>query len=74
MMFQIFTVPDCKWCTKAKELASDMGYEIEELDFYGLSMWEWEQLIGKVPATAPQILVNGEYIGGCVDFMKWIEN
>jgi glutaredoxin len=73
-MFQIYTVPNCTWCDKAKKLAEELGYEIEELDFYAPSMWEWEELTGKVPSTAPQILVDGEYIGGCMDFIEWTEN
>ena len=45
-MFQIYTVPNCTWCDKAKKLAEELGYEIEEFDFYAPSMWEWEELTG----------------------------
>ena len=73
-MFKIYTVPNCKWCDKAKEVAADVGFEIEELSFYEPSMWEWEESIGYIPSTAPQIFIDGVHIGGCMDFIEWIEN
>lgn len=73
-MFKIYTIDPCKWCVKAKELAEELGYEIDERDFYAPSMWEWEEMIGFVPSTAPQIFVDGEYIGGCTDLISWIED
>lgn len=68
---QIFTVPNCRWCVRAKEIAESLGMEIEEFDFYSMSPNEWLDLIGIVPQTAPQIFVDGEYIGGCSDFIEW---
>ena len=73
-MFQIYTVPNCKYCEKAKVVANEYGFEIEELDFYQPTVYEWQEISGKVPMTAPQIFVDGEYIGGCDDFIKWIES
>jgi glutaredoxin len=72
--FQVYTVPDCKWCDKAKNLADELGYDIEELDWYSPSMQDWINLLGWVPMTAPVIFVDGEYIGGCVDFIEWTES
>jgi glutaredoxin len=73
IMFEIYTVPNCKWCDKAKELATGLGYDIVENDFYAPSTWEWLEWTGSVPQTAPQIFVDGEHIGGCSDFMEFID-
>lgn len=73
-MLKIYTVPNCKWCDKAKEAATEEGFTIEEASFYDPSMWEWEEMIGFIPTTAPQIFVDGVHIGGCMDFLEWLEN
>lgn len=73
-MLVIYTINPCKYCDKAKEVANEYGYDIEERNFYEPSMWEWQEMTGKVPKTAPQIFVDGVYIGGCDNFIEWIEN
>jgi glutaredoxin 3 len=72
LMFEIYTVPNCKWCDKAKEIAARAGYDIVENDFFAPSTWEWLEWTGSVPQTAPQIFVDGDHIGGCQDFMEFI--
>jgi glutaredoxin len=54
--------------------ADELGYDIVERDFYEPSVLEWEELIGYTPTTAPQIFVDGEHLGGCVDFIEWTES
>lgn len=70
----IYTIPDCKWCDKAKEVAAEYGYEVEVKDWYEPSMWDWEALIGYVPTTAPQIFLDGEHIGGCTQLIEYLES
>jgi glutaredoxin 1 len=73
MKFVIYTIPNCTFCVRAKALAEQMGFDIEERDFYALDMWEWLAKIGEAPETAPQIFVEGVYIGGCNAFEDWAE-
>lgn len=73
-MLVIYTIDPCSYCDKAKKVASEYGYVVEERDFYEPSMWDWESMTGKVPKTAPQIFYKDQHIGGCQDLIEWIEN
>lgn len=70
-VMQIYTLPNCGWCDRAKALA-DGEFDIIESSFYEPSMWDWENLLGFVPKTAPQIFIDGEYIGGFADFEEYL--
>jgi glutaredoxin len=72
-MLVIYTIDPCSYCDLAKEYGLEYGYEIEERDFYAPSMWDWEVMTGQVPKTAPQIFVDDVYIGGCNEFINWLE-
>ncbi|ABG41844.1 Glutaredoxin-family domain protein [Paraglaciecola sp. T6c] len=59
----IFTKPGCPFCTKAKALLTEKGYEFEELvmgkeiTFTGMKAISGND-------TWPQVFINGQHIGG----------
>lgn len=60
----IYSGPNCAYCTQAKELAEQRGYEVNYLDITEVSPKEWIDKIGSVPRSVPQIFLGDEYIGG----------
>lgn len=70
----IYSIPNCKWCDRAKELLSEYGYDYEDRDWYAPAMWEWEEMMGAIPKTAPQIFEGDHYIGGYVDLVEYLES
>lgn len=64
----------CPFCDKAKALLKSKGYEIEERKIG--DGYTKEQLLEAIPSakTVPQILLNGEYVGGFTELQAYLEN
>ena len=59
----IFTKPGCQYCAKAKKLLQEQGLAYEEIVLgTDASTVSVRAITGK--ATAPQVFIGGEYIGG----------
>jgi glutaredoxin len=74
----VFSKPSCPNCVKAKKLLDDRGvaYETRELgvDISADELFEHFDNLGlDRPRTAPQIFLNGDYIGGYDQLAKYIE-
>jgi len=68
MKVVIYSKPQCPYCDMAKRLAEQKGYDLE---VYMLGEdFEREQLMETFPGarTFPQIIVDGEKIGGYDNF------
>jgi len=66
MNIKIYSKPNCVYCTKAKALVKGLELQYEELMF-GKDFNTPEELyeaIGKKVRTMPQIMIEGELIGG----------
>ena len=66
MNIKIYSKPNCVYCTKAKALVKGLKLQYEELIF-GKDFNTPEELyeaIGKKVRTMPQIMIEGELIGG----------
>jgi len=60
----VWSKVQCPFCDMAKTLLKNKGIEFEER-MIGVN-WTREQLLESIPQarTVPQIILNGEYIGG----------
>jgi glutaredoxin-like protein len=66
----IFTKPGCPHCAKAKETLKEKGFFFEEVVLgKDATMTSIRAITGK--ATAPQIFIGGDYIGGNDDLQKY---
>jgi glutaredoxin len=61
MEVRIWTLPDCKWCVKAKKLIEAQG-------------WDYVELSQKYPGypTVPYIQIEGEGIGGFTELAGFL--
>jgi glutaredoxin len=66
----IYSKPNCPYCVSAKQFLSSKGYTFEE-KLVGV-MATREELLEAAPnaLTVPQILINGNLIGGYDDLVK----
>jgi len=73
-MIEIYGKPACPQCDKAKAICEMRGleydYKLVDVDFTK------EELFEQFPTarTFPQIKVNGEAVGGCDDFVQYLED
>ena len=73
MKVEIYSKPQCPCCTQAKALAEREGYELtyKMLD----EDFDRETLMETFPGarTFPQIIVDGEKIGGFTEFKALVD-
>ncbi len=74
MIVEIYSKPQCPFCVQAKALAEREGYDLtyKMLD----EDFDRETLMETFPGarTFPQIIVNGDKIGGYQEFKKLIDS
>ena len=74
MKVEIYSKPQCPFCVQAKALAEREGYELtyKMLD----EDFDRETLMETFPGarTFPQIIVDGEKIGGYTDYAQLVSD
>lgn len=67
----IFSKPGCPFCLEAKALLKEHGLGFEEIVLSGaISYQTLRTVTGR--ATAPQIYIDGEHVGGLTDLKAWL--
>lgn len=75
---EIFTIPTCPFCQKAKALLADNYLDFNEYDIshneeeLRKKLGEAFNIEGRV--TVPQIVINGKHIGGYSDLKEIIRD
>ena len=66
----ILTREGCGYCTRAKQLLKDLGYDYVELS---LDHRNRSRIVGAITGagTVPQVFVNGQRIGGLEELERW---
>lgn len=75
---EIFTIPTCPFCQKAKALLTDNYLDYNEVDI-SHDEEEYRKKLGetfdiKDRVTVPQIVINGKHIGGYSDLKEIVNN
>ena len=73
-MIEIYGKDNCPYCDKAKALCEKYGYQFEYLELG--KDFEREAVLTEFPEarTFPQIIINGQKIGGYEQMVKYIED
>lgn len=71
----VWSKDPCPFCDRAKNLLKLKGIEFEERNIT-TGNWTKEQLVESVPGarTVPQILINGQLIGGFNELQQHLQN
>lgn len=74
MRAEVYTKPNCPFCTKAKALLNEKGYAITEFDVNDETIKK--MLLEQVPGArmVPQIFVEGDYVGGYDALLDYFDN
>ena len=80
---KIYTSIGCSYCKLAKRFFDDRGWEYEEIDIsnmfedelmtIGKGIFSRPRMSSAKRMTVPQIIIDGEAIGGYVDLIKLID-
>ena len=72
----IYTKHGCPFCAAVKNLFDSKGFEYEEINFFGLSEAELDELMKKTNEwkTASMIFIDGKFYGGYEDIKKLNES
>lgn len=76
MIATIYTKPNCKFCTLAKELfdEADILYDEVSATVQRETLFRLvNAAIGADPQTVPQIFIDGTYIGGHAELVRWFD-
>lgn len=68
----IYSKPDCGFCVKAKEFM--WGADIDYVESTVGRDIMWENVVARAPVditTVPQIWIDGQYVGGYNELVKW---
>ena len=73
MNFAVYTRTGCPYCTKIKQVLDGKGYNYVEykLGEHYSSKAFYEQFGDG--ATFPQVVLNGENLGGCQESIKYMQ-
>lgn len=65
----------CKWCDTAKEICEEnkIPMEFVDLEAEGIDGAALSEICGKPVRTVPQIFIDGEYVGGCTEFVAELQ-
>ncbi len=75
MKVEIYTKDNCVWCTRAKNLMSDLQISYLEHDLSDDDeRKEFYESIGEGVSTVPQVYINGNRIGGYKELSRWLES
>lgn len=66
-LVEVFSGPQCSYCTRAKALLSSKGIAYQEYDVSASDNRASMQQRLPRARSIPQIFINGEHIGGCDD-------
>lgn len=71
----VWSKDPCPFCDRAKNLLKLKGIEFEERNIT-TGNWTKEQLVESVPGarTVPQIIINGQLIGGFNELQQHLQN
>ena len=66
---QFYATSWCPYCTRARQLLTSRGVEIEEIDVEARPGAREEMVARSGRTSVPQIFINQTHIGGCDDLI-----
>ena len=74
MKAKVYGSSQCVWCDRVAKLLEDSGIEIEKIDVSQGKEFikEMQEAAGEKVNTVPQVIIDGEYVGGFTETERWI--
>ena len=76
MNAKVYSTSTCTWCDRVVKNLTESGIEVEKIDISGDKKLfkQMSEDVGKKVSTVPQVIIDGEYIGGYTDTERYIKN
>ena len=69
----VYSTSKCVWCDRVVTLLKDKHIETEKIDVTEEGrLQEMQESAGSKVNTVPQVIIDGEYIGGFTETERWI--
>ena len=74
MKAKVYGSSQCVWCDRVAKLLEDSGIDIEKVDVsQGKEIVkEMQEAAGKKVNTVPQVIIDGEYVGGYTETERYL--
>ena len=60
----VYSGPGWSWCDRVKVLLQENNYEIDEIQINSKSIQEIKEKYNQEVRSIPQVIIDGEFIGG----------
>lgn len=74
MKFEVYSKPGCPYCDKIKAVLAQYNFDrVIHTLYEDFTKEEFYVKFGE-GSTFPQVVKDGEYLGGCVDTVKYLKD
>jgi len=74
MKAKLYGTPKCSWCNRVSKMLGENEIEVEKIDVSGnkVLIKEMQKAAGKKVITVPQVIIDGNFIGGYTEVERFI--
>ena len=74
MEAKMYSTPRCSWCDRVVKMLEEYGVIVEKIDVSGdkTLLKEMQKAAGKKVTTVPQVIIDGNFIGGYTEVERFI--
>ena len=74
MEAKMYSTPRCSWCDRVVKMLEEHGVIVEKIDVSGdkTLLKEMQKAAGKKVTTVPQVIIDGNFIGGYTEVERFI--
>ena len=74
MEAKMYSTPRCSWCDRVAKMLEECEVIVEKIDISGdkTLMKEMQKAAGKKVTSVPQVIIDGNFIGGYTEVERFI--
>jgi glutaredoxin len=74
MEAKVYGTPRCSWCDRVAKILEDREITVDKIDVSGSKdlIKEMQKAAGNKVTTVPQVVINGEYVGGFTETERYL--
>ena len=74
MKAKLYGTPKCSWCNRVSKMLGENEIEVEKIDVSGnkVLIKEMQKAAGKKVVTVPQVIIDGNFVGGYTEVERFI--
>ena len=74
MEAKMYSTSQCGWCNRVAKMLEDYDINVEKIDVSGdkILIKEMQKAAGKKVTTVPQVIIDGNFVGGYTEVERFI--